>query len=283
MLTATDIDELRNDLYPTDFEELYDESLKGSGLGVMYNKSEDHRYTDSNLADLSPNPYADSNGSSPGASGLTVVDHRDQANPDLGTSGLKEDKALNSFVLSTAACSPENLTYTSRNFKEVRSKSCRASLMMNSSSYWFEKEEIINNTPPPRIEKHFTGRTEGFQRKDHINLLDYNNNDERLQSNGSANSGVIAAVDVQNFNSTDEESDKKGSLAPIRKVEKSLEDLLAEHVVSFFCPSALLSFFLSFIFFYLVISPCIDDLNELLDLIEHLFIIALNSLFLNSA
>lgn len=186
---SSDFDAVRSDMNLEHIiEEQHDDTLDDTCVGVTYKKTEDNRYRNLSLPDLSPiNPYSDSNASSPGAdtatSGLTVVDHREEeANVDLVSSELKENKEMNSFFVPTtpekiSPWQPERLKTSSRRLRTARSRSCKASLMMSPSSYWFEKEEIIDNTKRP----------EGVQREDHVDQPDYNSNAEMLPRNEKEN------------------------------------------------------------------------------------------------
>ncbi|KAF7828938.1 kinesin-like protein KIN-7F [Senna tora] len=190
--------------------------------------------------DLSPNPYSHSNASSPrpntDTSGLTIVDNRE--NLDSGSPGLNSrvktspclsERNTSSFVVSplgkTSPCLSEKNTSGSRSLKLPKSRSCKASLMMNSASYWFDKEEIIESTPPIGFEKEFTGRPGSFQGK--VCTLNYDANAEKQPENDSGNSEGIASVD-EAWNaktSTELESDTIDTISassPERKVKEDL-------------------------------------------------------------
>ncbi|XP_027361650.1 kinesin-like protein KIN-7H isoform X2 [Abrus precatorius] len=202
-------------------------------------------HPNSKPADLRSNSYTNSDASSPCAntaiSGLIVVDNGDKFNRDLCSSGLKEDKRLNhlchNFLLPPKNIFPlltENSSSSCRALKLSRSRSCKASLMRNLSSDWFEEEDIIQNTPPIGNEKDFIGRPEGFLKK--VYALNYDANAERLSWNGHENSMECSAVDdVQNVKySPAKESEDNGPLAPeINEMEniKSL-NLLADRKVA---------------------------------------------------
>lgn len=200
-----------------------------------------------NMTDLSPKPYPHFNASSPGAnlniSGVTLVHNR--ASVDLGSSGLKRHKELNNFhrdfVVGSLGITPPWLSEKSatsfRWLKLPKSRSCKANLMMDSSSYWFDKEDMIENTPPIGIEKEFTGRPGGFQGK--VCPLNYDANiAERQSRNDSANSRGSATVDeVRNVKtSIDMESDSDAPSSPERKAKEDLGNVnqLVNHKVSFF-------------------------------------------------
>ncbi|RDX93395.1 Kinesin-like protein KIN-7G, partial [Mucuna pruriens] len=202
-------------------------------------------HTHSNLADLRSNTYTDSNASSPSAntavSGLVVVDTREKEKVYLCSSGVKEDKRLNhlhqDFVLPSPkeiyVCMTGNSTSRSRTLKLSRSRSCKASLMRNLSSDWFEDEDVIQNTPPIGNEKDFAGRPKGFLRK--VCALNYNANAERLSCNGQGNSMEISSVhDVQNVkSSSNKEREGNSPLAPKGKETENLGslNLRADHKV----------------------------------------------------
>ncbi|KAI9081286.1 hypothetical protein K1719_036786 [Acacia pycnantha] len=204
VLSVTDFDVERSDLNSKNTEE---ESLEDSRIGNMYSKSDDNTFTDSNPADASPTPYSDSNASSPGANiatlGMTTqIDHRDEVNLELVSPALL-------------------ITSTSRNLKMARSRSCKASLITNRSSFWFEKEEMIDHTPRTEIEGNFTGRPES-----HAQQLNYNNKAEMLPRNGSGNSVVSTSVDLHN----DKSSADNGSVREDTSSNESKEKEEVNHV-----------------------------------------------------
>ncbi|KAK2978289.1 hypothetical protein RJ640_017140, partial [Escallonia rubra] len=82
-----------------------------------------------------------------------------------------------------------------RSLRLTRSHSCRAHLMIDSSSPGFEMLEQSEKTPPNGFEKHFTGRPEGFQRK--FPSLNYGPN-INLSRNGSQSSIGSAYIEEQN-------------------------------------------------------------------------------------
>ncbi|XP_061338278.1 kinesin-like protein KIN-7G [Gastrolobium bilobum] len=227
----------RNDFDQKSVEEQHNDNLGHPCKEVKCIESEDvitNTNTHSNPSDLGPNFYTDSNASSPEAnatiSGLTEVDNRDKENLDLNLSVLKENKELNRLHQDSALASPvkisprlaENSASSCKTLKLTRSISCKANLMRDSSSDWFDQEEIIQNTPLIDIEKDFTRRLEEFQRKSYT--LNYNANAERMSWTGYGNSVAIAAVDVQNVkSSTDEASDGNSTLAPGTKEKKDLD------------------------------------------------------------
>ncbi|PNY06518.1 kinesin-related protein 4-like [Trifolium pratense] len=169
--------------------------------------------------------------SSPGentaVSGLTEVDNIDKKNQDSCSLRLKENKELNllhrDFVLpSIEKIKPwlvEKKPTSSRILKLTRSRSCKASLMKDSSSDWFDQEEIIQNTPPIGIQKDHIGRPKDFERK--TCTLNYNPNGERLSWAGYGNCERCSAVDMQNVKSSfDMEIDDDSDLSPVRKEKK---------------------------------------------------------------
>ena len=252
-LSVVNLDAIKNDSDQKNVEEQHDKNL---GEQVTCIESEDlitDAYTNSNPADLNPNFYTDSNASSSGAStavsGLTEVDNRDKKNPDFRPSGLKENKVLNTFHQDFALSSQQKISprssSCSRIVKMTRSRSCKASLMRDSSPDWFDDEEIIQNTPPIGIEKDFTERPVGFPRK--LYTLNYNANAERMSWSGYENPVGSAAVDLLNVKSvTDKESDGNGALAPERKenIDLGSSNLLANHEVCFYCSPFFPSIFL---------------------------------------
>ncbi|KAH1151268.1 hypothetical protein GYH30_044981 [Glycine max] len=172
--------------------------------------------------DLTTNTHTHSTASSPAVSGLTEVDNRDKENLDLCSSGLKDNKEINGlqerFVLPSpekiSPCPTQSSASSSKTMKLTRSRSCKASLMRDPFSDWFDQEEMIQNTPP-------IGRPGGLQRKTYT--LNYNPNAERLSWAGYENS-LGRASDAQNMkSSTNNGSYKDNSLAPVRKEKNDLE------------------------------------------------------------
>ncbi|WJX88512.1 hypothetical protein P8452_70594 [Trifolium repens] len=157
-------------------------------------------------------------------SGLTEVDNIDKKNQDLCSLGLKENKELNrlhqDFVLpSIEKINPrlvEKRATSSRILKLTRSRSCKATLMKDSSSDWFDQEEIIQNTPSIGIQKDHIGRPKGFERK--TNTISYNPNAERLSWAGYGNCVRCSAADMKS--SFDMEIDDDSDLSPVRKEKK---------------------------------------------------------------
>ncbi|XP_057449297.1 kinesin-like protein KIN-7G [Lotus japonicus] len=184
-------------------------------------------YTHSNPEALRSSTYTDSNATSPcentAASGLIAVDNG--------------DKRLNHKRQEIVLPSPEKnsslLTRSSSiSLRLSRSSSCKASLLGNSSSDWFEEDDAIQNTPPTGNEKDFVRRPEGFQWK--VYRLSYDENAERPTRNGHGSSAERSPVDVQNVkSSTDKESESNGSLTPQGKETENLKslNLLADHEV----------------------------------------------------
>ena len=122
------------------------------------------------------------------------------------------------FVLPSSEKISPGLTQSSasssKTTKLTRSRSCKASLMRDPFSDWFDQEEMIQNTPP-------IGRPGGLQRKTYT--LNYNPNAERLSWAGYENS-LGRASDAQNMkSSTNNGSYNDNSLAPVRKEKNDLE------------------------------------------------------------
>ncbi|RDX72784.1 Kinesin-like protein KIN-7G, partial [Mucuna pruriens] len=243
-LSILSLDPAKNDLDQKNIED----NLGDSCREVRCIESDDlitNTTKDSNPEDLSPNLYADSTSSSPGintaVSRLTEVDNRDKENLDLCSSGLKENKEINSLQERFVLPSPEKIcprlaqdsASSSKTLKFARSRSCKASLMRDSSSDWFDQDEMIKNSPPVGIEKDLTGRPDVLTRKSCP--VNYNDNAEMLSWAGYENSLGSAAVDVQNKESSnDKESHNDNSLAPEIKETNDLEssNLLANPEIS---------------------------------------------------
>lgn len=177
-------------------------------------------------------------GENTAVSGLTEVDNIDKENQDLCSYELKENKKLNSlhqgFVLpSSEKISPllvEKRVSSSRILKLTRSRSCKASLMKDSSSDCFDQDEIIQNTPPIGIQKDYIGRPQGFEKRTYT--LNYNPNNERLSWGGYGNCVRCSTADIQNVKSSFEmEIDDDSDLSPVRreKKERGSSNLLANH------------------------------------------------------
>ncbi|KAK2355605.1 ATP binding microtubule motor family protein [Trifolium repens] len=157
-------------------------------------------------------------------SGLTEVDNIDKKNQDLCSLGLKENKELNRLHQDFVLPSIEKINLrlvekratSSRILKLTRSRSCKASLMKDSSSDWFDQEEIIQNTPSIGIQKDHIGRPKDFERK--TNTISYNPNAERLSWAGYGNCVRCSAADMKS--SFDMEIDDDSDLSPVRKEKK---------------------------------------------------------------
>lgn len=182
--------------------------------------------------------WCSSSGENTVVSGLTEVDNIDKENQDLCSYELKENKKLNSlhqgFVLpSSEKISPllvEKRVSSSRILKLTRSRSCKASLMKDSSSDCFDQDEIIQNTPPIGIQKDYIGRPQGFEKRTYT--LNYNPNNERLSWGGYGNCVRCSTADIQNVKSSFEmEIDDDSDLSPVRreKKERGSSNLLANH------------------------------------------------------
>lgn len=246
---VTEVDVVESDLSQNHIEEEDDENLEDHWKEISCIESEDlstNKVTNSTMTHLTPNPYTNSNASSPGrnidTSGLTIVNKRE--NFDMGSCGLKGDKELKNFyqdfvVSSLGKISPwlsENSASSSRCLKLSKSRSCKASLMMNSSSYWFDQDETLENTPPIGIVRELTGRPVSFQGK--VCTLNYDANAEKQSRNEFGNSEDTASIDeVRNVEtSIDKETDANGTSSPERKSKEDLGSVkqLADHKVIFF-------------------------------------------------
>lgn len=216
----SDSDSVDSEVSPSHIEEENDENLEDHWREVRCVESADitsNKATPSTMTESSPNPYIQSNASSPspntGSSGLTVVDNGENA--DSVSSRLKEDKKWNNFYESIVISSREKIsprpldTYRSRRLKLHKSRSCEASLMMDSPSYWFDKEKTIETKTPIRIESELTASPDGFQQK--VYTLNNNANAERQSKNDSRNPDKNASIDevLKVENSIDIESEEE--------------------------------------------------------------------------
>ncbi|KAL2333776.1 hypothetical protein Fmac_014989 [Flemingia macrophylla] len=242
------LDAAHDDLNQKRVEEQDEDNLGDQCREVRCIESEDvnaNTHTQSNPEDLSTNLYIDSTAPSPREnivlSGLTEVqnsdkenlaevENRDKENLDLCSSGLKDNKEINRLDERLILPLPEKISSwlaqnsapSSRTLKLTRSRSCRASLMRNSSSDWFDQGEMIQITLAAGMENDFTGRPNGLKRNSCT--LNYNGNIERLAWDSYENSLGSSAVDVQNMkSSTDNESCKDNSLAQEEKEKNDLE------------------------------------------------------------
>jgi len=183
----------------------------------------------SNSADISKILCRESVVSSPTVSGLTEVDNRDKEKPDLWSAGLKDNKEINSleerFVVPSSEKISRSLTQSgassSKTVKLTRSRSCKETLMRDTSSDWFDQEEMIQNTTPIGTEKDFTRAPEDPQKK--TSTPNYNANSERLSWDDHENSQESTA-DIQNTKTyIDNESCDDNSLPPGKKEKDDLE------------------------------------------------------------
>lgn len=232
-LTITSIDAAQNDLDQKNIEDQDEQEYCKEVRCIELEDPITNQHTQSNSEYLRSNTYSDSSASSPRAKtdlpGLIVVDDVNKNDTDFGSSGLKEDKRMNHLREYFALPTPESSTPWLTEFNRIssssssrpsrlslsRSRSCKASLMKNLPSDWFEDDEEIQNTPPVGNEKDFAGRPEGFLKK--VHTLNYNANAER-------NSMESSAADESRIN---------GLLTPKTKETENLKrlNLLADHEV----------------------------------------------------
>jgi hypothetical protein len=215
-------------------------------------------------------------------SGLTEVDNIDKKNQDLCSLGLKENKELNRLHQDFVLPSIEKINLrlvekratSSRILKLTRSRSCKATLMKDSSSDWFDQEEIIQNTPSIGIQKDHIGRPKDFERK--TNTISYNPNAERLSWAGYGNCVRCSAADMKS--SFDMEIDDDSDLSPVRKEKKERGSSTppVNHEVCINCSPSFICFSLSYL---LILDLGFDDQYQLFDPIEkhtHIFVFSLN-------
>uniref|UniRef100_A0A2P2M5N1 Kinesin-like protein n=1 Tax=Rhizophora mucronata TaxID=61149 RepID=A0A2P2M5N1_RHIMU len=137
-------------------------------------ESSPNRYSNSTSLGFIPNTYVESNTSSPimrtHDSELKEVKKEDKANKETD---LTKQKELNNLCPAFIMPSPEKPSSwlldegmsVSRSSKLIRSKSCRARLMDQLPTLWFEEGENIESTPPIGFDKNFIGRPEDYQKK----------------------------------------------------------------------------------------------------------------------
>lgn len=189
------------ELYQEETKEQSGDTLEDLYREIQRTETEDsstNRYVESNISDSSPNRYLNSNASSPLAntstSVLTVVENGDGSNQELGSFQIKEDKGLDDFQMDFVIPTPEKTSeWGSACLKLTRSKSCKASLTTSLSSDWFQKGEKFQSTPPIVLEKVFTGRPGGLQKK--LPALNYGAETEKLSRNGSQSSAGRDSAD----------------------------------------------------------------------------------------
>ncbi|PNY08458.1 kinesin-related protein 4-like [Trifolium pratense] len=241
-LSVTSINNaLQNDLDQKNIEDQNEEDYCKEVRCIEIEEPITNTHAHTNSEDLRSNTYTDSSASSPhqaktDMSGLIVVDAENKNDTDLCSSGLKEDHRLINMREYFAFPTPENSTpwmiesnrssSSCRSLKLSRSRSCKAGLMRNLSSDWFEDDDVIQNTPPIGNEKDFSGRPEGFPRK--VHTLHYNANAERNSMENPASDDVQI---VKSF--IDKESESNGPLTPKTKETENLKrlNLLDDHEV----------------------------------------------------
>ncbi|KAL1354909.1 hypothetical protein HN51_006958 [Arachis hypogaea] len=197
-------------------------------------------HTQPKVVASSLNTYTDSIASSPFANADTSAlaepdNRRDKTDLDSYSPGLQENKRVNHLRQDFVIPSPEKSyaspwlreigTSSSRSLRFSRSRSCRASLMRNSSSYWFDDEESIQSTTPIGNEKDFTRRPDVLQSKAYV--LDQNTYLERLPPwNAGENSVETSAIDdVQNVESSIDKETKSNCPEASTPQIKEEEDL----------------------------------------------------------
>ncbi|XP_042508493.1 kinesin-like protein KIN-7E isoform X2 [Macadamia integrifolia] len=95
---------------------------------------------------------------------------------------------------------------SSRSLQLTRSRSCRAALMISSSTSYSERRDQSENTPPSRFERDFPGRPEIFHRR--FSAINYGDDVARSSNKDFQASEVNASVDdpkTQNAKASAEE------------------------------------------------------------------------------
>ncbi|XP_014520943.1 kinesin-like protein KIN-7E [Vigna radiata var. radiata] len=231
-------DSVTNDLDKNNVRDQHEEDNCKEVRCIELEDLSTNTHKQSNPEDSRSNTYTNSNASTPRASktisGLIVADNRDKEKVALSSSRSKEDKRVNHLPQDFVLPSPKEISVcmtgnsrsgTSRAVRLSRSKSCKASLMRNFSSDWFEDEDDVQNTPPIGNEKHFPGRPNGFPKN--IYALNYNARQRGLSCNGHGNFVQNSAADiVQNVkSSTNKESKCDAPLPPKGKESENLKRL----------------------------------------------------------
>ncbi|XP_042485378.1 kinesin-like protein KIN-7E isoform X2 [Macadamia integrifolia] len=112
---------------------------------------------------------------------------------------------VNPYLDETSPWSPADMS-SSRRLQLTRSRSCRAALMISSSTPYYEGGDQNEHTPPNRFEREFSGRPEVFHGK--FSVLNYGDNVKRFSSKGSQTSEGSSVIDdpnVQNVKTSPEE------------------------------------------------------------------------------
>ncbi|XP_059623526.1 kinesin-like protein KIN-7F [Cornus florida] len=142
----------------------------------------------------------------------------------------KEDREESRLHPSFVVPSPEKPsswlqrsdTFESRSLL-TKSRSCRASLMIDVSSPWFKRLEENENTPANGLEIDFIGRPEGFQRK--ASALNYGADVKASQSSVGTTTTADELQAQNGKNSTDENSTSiNTSVAETKEIAEDQHD-----------------------------------------------------------
>ncbi|TQD80956.1 hypothetical protein C1H46_033526 [Malus baccata] len=140
-------------------------------------------------------------------SGLTTVENGDGTNQELESPLPKQKGFVVPSSERTPQWLPEKEMFCPSVVMLMRSRSCKARLMNNSSPWWLELVEKNESTPAIEFEKKFIGRPEGFQKK--LPSLNYGAETERLSRNAFQASARSAAIDKRKAQDTKSTTDDK--------------------------------------------------------------------------
>ncbi|XP_038720672.1 kinesin-like protein KIN-7H isoform X2 [Tripterygium wilfordii] len=191
-----------------------------------------------NISESNQNIHVGSNRASPDQTtatlGLTVIENEGTADEEIGSLKRKDQKCLNG-IHPLVLESPENPypyllekdNLYSGFMKLTRSRSCKARLISNVSSSWFEKTDKNESTPPNLVDKDFTGRPQNYERK--LIALQFDVDTERLSSNASQNSVRSTTVNKHRMKDVEMiDDEKKASLCNIDAGLKEVQNLQDE-------------------------------------------------------
>ncbi|XP_038723459.1 kinesin-like protein KIN-7H isoform X1 [Tripterygium wilfordii] len=235
-----------NDQHGEDIEEPTYEISEHHCKEVRCVEIQETNHNKYNILESNKNMRVDSNTASPArtiaTSGLTVLENEGTADEKIGSLKCKDQKLLNRIrplVLESLEkpcpymLDKDNL-YTSI-LKLTRSRSCKARLMSNMSSRWFEKTDSNESTPQNLVEKDFTGRPQNYERK--LVALQFDFNTEGLSSNASQNSVRSTSVDEHQMKDVEMvDAEEKARLCNIDAGPKEVSDVqderqLGDHLV----------------------------------------------------
>ncbi|XP_043712760.1 kinesin-like protein KIN-7E isoform X2 [Telopea speciosissima] len=105
------------------------------------------------------------------------------------------DCLVNPYLDEPSPWPPADMS-SSRRLQLTKSRSCRAALMISSSTPYSESGNQNENTPPSRFDRDFPGRPEVFHGK--FSVLNYGDNVKRFSSRDSQTSEGSSSIDEPN-------------------------------------------------------------------------------------